>query len=122
MMTRRTARTTLRRVASWGARSIAPTGRVIRDLPAWAGSGNQLFFYLRACAQRRRGVDYWLVRGDRATDWLVQFPELRRLTIDSSEARLADTRDDAPWHLVSSVGRSPATPTWDDVRIFIEAI
>ncbi|MGD8200612.1 alpha-1,2-fucosyltransferase [Ornithinimicrobium sp. W1679] len=93
---------------------------MVKDLPGWAGFGNQLFFYLRAHAQRRRGVDYWLVRGDRATTWMAHFPQLRHLTIDRHEVRLADARDDSPWHLVSSVGTSPAAASWDDVRTFIE--
>lgn len=119
-ITMQAARTSLRRLASWGARSVAPTGRVIRDLPPWAGFGNQLFFYLRAHAQRRRGVDYWLVRGNRATTWMTHFPRLQLLTIDRHEARLADARDDSPWHLVSSVGVSPTAASWDDVRSFVE--
>lgn len=112
-------RGSLRSAASTLARQVIHSDRVVKDLPEWAGFGNQLFFFLWASTQRSRGVDFCLVRSRRSEFWLEQFPQLAQLTIDSTDVRLADRRDRTDWPAISSVGR-PSTPSRDDVFRFID--
>lgn len=105
--------------ASALARHVAPTDRVIKDLPDWAGFGNQLFYFLWASTQQHQGVNFRLVRSDRSMYWLEHFPLLAaELTIDRSEARLADRRDSTTWRTLSTIDH-PLTPSRADVHHFI---
>lgn len=98
---------------------MSRTDRVIKDLPDWAGFGNQLFFYLWADTQQHRGVDFRLVRSERSMPWFEHFPQLSsRLTISAKQVRLADRRDTTSWADLSAIG-APTTPTREDVHRFI---
>lgn len=110
---------TVRTIAASAAHKLAPTNRVVNDLPDWAGFGNQLFFFLRASSQRDRGVDYRVVRSDRSTYWINHFPLLADLTIGREDVRLADRRDSISWRLMSSIGVPGASSSQDMIR-FIE--
>lgn len=110
----------VRSAASMLVRRVDGSDRVIKDLPEWAGLGNQLFFFLWASTQRRHGVDFHLVRSRRCEYWLEQFPRLASLTIDTTDVRLADSRDRTDWPTLSSLDR-PSTPSRGDVNRFIDA-
>lgn len=112
-------RTQARTIAAFAARRVTRTDRVVKDLPDWAGFGNQLFFFLWADTQRHRGVDFRLVRSRRSTPWLEHFPLLAsELTIDRREVRLTDRRDSTTWRTLSTID-TPGTPSRADVARFI---
>ena len=111
-------RAAARTIASPVMLRVAPTGRVVKDLPDWAGFGNQLFFFLWASTQTSQGVDFRLVRSPRSQDWITQFPMLAELTIPRTEVRLGDRRDDTSWEQISSVDH-PGAATHEDMRRFI---
>lgn len=111
-------RPAVRTVASSVARRMSPTDRVIKDLPDWAGFGNQLFFFLWASTQQRRGVNFRLVRSERSAPWFEHFPLLESLTIARGEVRLGDRRDPTAWHDITSIDH-PGTATREDVARFI---
>lgn len=113
-------RAAARTVVGGAVRWFSPSTRVVKDLPEWAGFGNQLFFCLWASAQRQRGTDLSLVRSARSAPWLEYFPLLEsELTIGREDVRLADHRDVASWEDITAVGL-PEGPTRDELTHFIE--
>lgn len=110
----------VRPALSQTARWLSRTDRLVKDLPEWAGFGNQLFFFLWASTQQRNGANAKLVRSERSRYWLQQFPLLSStLTIDRAEVRLADRHDTTDWRTLSTIGQ-PSTPSTNDVHDFIE--
>lgn len=101
------------------ARRVTGSRRLVKDLPEWAGFGNQLFFYLWAATQRWSGEEVALVRGPRSMAWFEHFPALHDLTIDRSEVRWDDRRDETPWEVISGAGLG-RPDRWECVGRFID--
>lgn len=101
------------------ARRLTGSRREIKDLPEWAGFGNQLFFYLWAAARRWSGHEVSLVRGPRSESWFKHFPALRDLTIGRSEVRWDDVRDRTSWEVISGAGIGDPH-RWELVGRFID--